>query len=444
MKRRTFLTNLAGFTVLGLTPELIPVSAFAENRITPKNIIIRTSWSINDLGARIYLPAVFRMIQRNVPGAVIHFWPYLDDDVIFEKIKLNTTKFSLLHGDLDKPDESVELIEILKKANMVFHLGGTVSPSGSNLPESDLLNSRKLFEFCGENKIPYLLHSLKIADENHLSDELKTIINQATFVYSSYSAEKKSLESAGIKNKNYEFAPDADFYFELNEDISAGQYLRSVNLAGKQFLILSLRRYNMLGQDLELEKHITEFSDLIRTWKEQTGNPVLLMTGDSNDVEYIKKTFAGNNGQAEENPVIMLEDIDNPSIVLSIIDKARICVGNDPYTLMMAVGSKVPVLFTRTSESDRSNEIFINTGLDDQVFSFNNTQTEGLGPTVLSMNKNYVDELVDISKVSKFLTQSEKKSFKDIDKFLGVKVIENNRRPSSGGYQHHGGRPGSY
>ena len=431
-------------TALSVTSDLISVVAYADNRITPKNIIIRTSWSMDELGARLYLPAAFKMIQRNIPGAIIHFWPYSDDKVVMDKIQLNTTHFSLLTGDLDNQENSGALIEILKKADMIFHFGGTVVPGGSNGHDSGLLFSSKLFEYCVENNIPYVLHSLKIADESKLKDKVKEIINKAAYVYSSYTADKKTLDAAGITNKNYEPVPDADFYFDLNEDISAGRYLRSVNLAGKQFLIIGLRRHNLLGQDLELEKYIPEFNGLIKGWVGQTGNPVLIISGDRNDAEYIKNNLIDSAAQEIRDRILFLEDMDNPSTILSVIDKARICTGNDPYTLMMSVSTKVPVLFTRTTESDRTNEIFLNAGLDERILNLISSQSGELTSNILSMNKNYVDELVEISKVSKILTQSEKKSFKSIDKSLGIKIIDNERRRPSGGYSHQHGRPAGY
>ena len=85
----------------------------------------------------------------------------------------------------------------------------------------------------------------------------------------------------------------------------------------------------------------------------------------------------------------------------------------------------------------------MNTDLDERVIDLSASPPDVLTNKILSMHKNYVDELVEISKVSKILTQDEKKSFRSIDKLLGIKPIETQpKRPRRGYPQHSNHRPG--
>jgi hypothetical protein len=444
VKRRSFLQNIMGLTALGISSDLLTSPALAGNRITPKNIVIRTSWSPDELGARLYMPAAFKMVQRNIPGAVITFWPYYEDEAAMDKVKLNVTQFMLLKGDLEHVEPSSDLIEELKKTDLLIHFGGTIPASGNADRESNLLHSQKLFDFCRENKIQYALHSLKFPEGMQPDPETINILNNASAVFTSYSVDHKSLESSGIINKKIEFAPDAAYYFEFTDEIKAGQYLTSASLNGKPFLAIGLRRNNVLGQGLDLDQFIPQYSEVINKWVSETGNPVLVISGDMNDRDYLQKNLISSLPKTTQDKTVFLDNTGDPSTIISIIDKARISIGNDPYVIMMSVSSKVPVIFTTTFTEDRTFEIFQNTELEERIIDLTTSQSPDLLNLLLSMNKNYVDELILIDKVSKLLAQAEKKSFKTIDKALGIKETKSNNRRPNRGYMPHQGESGEY
>ncbi len=432
MKRRIFIRNVAGLAALGFFQEFNLSRALAADRIVPKRIVIRTGWSMSGLGNRIYMPSAFKLIQRNIPVADLYFWPYTDDQVILDKIQSNTTRFNLLQGNLNDTgnDQSEKLIETLKKADMVFHFDGYVTEDSTG--PSALASSKDLFDFCDKNNIPYVLHSLKLPADLNIDETSKGIINNAAVVIPSFTVDNKKLSASGIKNKNLNPDPDAAFYFDMIEDNKAMQYLRENNLDGKDFIVVSLRTHNHFQGPLDLDRHISKFLNVIQTWISQTGNPVLLIAGLDEDSGYLEKNLIDPMPPDSREKIILLKDVSDPSVINSILDKARLCMGNDPYFAMVAVGTRVPILFTRTSSADRFYESFSAISLDDRIIDLNVSEQDDVINMLFNLNKNYVESLVESDKAAKILGETEKKSFKPIDKKLGVEVNSKIREKRTG------------
>lgn len=402
-----------------MTPGAVLDAAAAAGEVVPRKIVIRGQWSMKTLGSRLYLPAAFKLIQRNLPLSEIFFWPYTEDEVVLNKIKMNITRFNLLNGNLDDPYG--ELTDTLRKADIIFHFGGILSGNGNSPDPAGLSDSANLFDFCEQNKILYALHSLRISPGFTFDDPSRKILNNASFVFSSYPVDGKKLSNSGIENRNFDFAPDATYYFDLNENNLAGQYLNSNNLNGTQYLVLSLRSGNEFKESVDLEKHISKFAHLIDSWISGTGNPVLLLIGNKDDSEFLAGELVEPLPEKSKNKVVVLDEISDPSVAISIIDKSRVCIGNDPYPLMMSVSSRVPVIFTRTSETDPSYENFTSLSMDDRILDLNDTGEKELVNTLFDLNKNYLDSLVVADQAAKLLSLFEKKSFKPLDKQLGVR-----------------------
>ncbi len=412
---------------MGMLPNLPIKQALAENKIVAKRVIIRSEWSMDSFGARTYLPAAYKLVQRNIPFADIYFWPYVDDETVLNKIKLNITKLNLLKGNLGEQgsNDNEVLINTLKTADLVLHFGGTLPVSGIPSDPSNLPVSGNLFDFCFQNKIKYAFHSLKISSGFQFSEPLLKDLNNSVVVLSSYITDNKALEGKGLTARNIESGPDAAFYFDLTEENKANRYLSNNNLAGKQFLFLSLRYNDSVTGDLTLDKHIDKFIQTTESWVNDTGNPVLVFPGNKEDEEYLNNKLIKPLSENVKDKVLLFTDEPDPSILYSIIAKARLCLGNDPYPAMFAVSSRVPVIFIRTHPDDRSYQIFDALSMDDHIIDFNAALPSDLMNVIYSLHKNYVGSLVECDKFAKELPQLEKKSFKSIDKSLGIE--ENNR-----------------
>jgi hypothetical protein len=124
--------------------------------------------------------------------------------------------------------------------------------------------------------------------------------------------------------------------------------------------------------------------------------------------------------------VTLKDDISNPALILSLVDKSRICIGNDPYITMMAVSSRVPVIFIKTNPSDLSSQVMESISMQNRIIDLNNSSEDDLIKMLFDLQKNYVDSMLEVDDAVKLIMRLEKNSFIPIDKLL---TARNKKKP---------------
>jgi hypothetical protein len=426
--RRKFIRNVSGLTVLSLFTEGVLEKALADNRVTAKKIIIRSTWSIDSIGDRIYLPAIFKYIQMNVPGAEIYFWPYLADEPVLERIKANIQKFHIITGEIrdsGKP-ETAELFTHLDSADLVIHTGGIIAPGFENNP-AHLFNSNDTLNYCLNKGILFGIHSLRFPN-NFIPDE-KTIkiLNDSSFAFISTPYNEKAFVSAGVKNKNAGYSPDADFYYDLSDENMWSKYIYSIGYSGQDYLVLPLRRSDLLTGNLDLDKQIVFYRNIIDSWISETGNSVIIIPGDSRDIQYFKDTFLTELKEEFRKKAVVMDNLSDPGQILSIIDKSRLCVGNDPGSSMLAISSKVPIIYVTNQPEDQFSNVLKSLSLGHRIFDVTSLTQDDMVKMIFDIHKNYVNAMLEVDHAMKDIINEALDSLKIINSLLKGKIQKNKK-----------------
>lgn len=424
MDRRNFLRKLPGLAAFGILAEgLAAIEAISGPRIIVKKIIIRGAWSKDVLLDRIYMPAMFRVIQQNIPGADISFWPDLEDMMVMEKLRTIITKMKILSGSIGAQanDSTGDINSELESADLLVNIGNILGGQDTINFRSHLINSLPAFTFCRDKGVMYGFHSLKLRDRWYENKDLVKVINEASFAYTSFPIDKKLLSDSGVVNKNFGFAPDAAYRFDLMEDSIASKYLETIGLSGKEYLLLNIQKSGLDNGEKTIAEYREYFMNLAEAWITKTGNAVLAISDNGDDFGFLQEIFAGNIPEKIKSRIFIREDLRNPAEVLSVVDEARICIGNVPSLTMMAISSRVPVIFTRINREDipgRYIEPFI---AGNRVVNLDASSPDDLTAQMFDIQKNYVNALLEVESAMKNIIKQERSALKYVDQILKVR-----------------------
>jgi hypothetical protein len=353
MERRNFLMHVSGLAALSLLPGRNLNLSGADPRID--KIILRAGWSSEKLGDRCYLPALFRMIQRNLQGADLYFWPAVDDPVVIEKLRLSATRFRLVSGEFGSGETETpgHIMTELKDTDLLISAGNIIGAIESNHPP-DISLTVPVLRYCMDKGILAGLHSLNLEEGWTDRKDLAGLINELSFVYTNHPVDRKILSSSGVTNKNISFAPDALFYYDMREEYKARQYLDKTGFSGKEYLSVHLNIRELRSGTKKEEEYFNLFRSLIDAWITGTGNAVLIFPEVTGDITALTDRIAGKLPDTVRSKIAVIENLSDPAEILCLIDESRICVGNNPDITKIAVASRVPTIFTGTNNTDPS------------------------------------------------------------------------------------------
>ncbi|HLF34086.1 MAG TPA: hypothetical protein VI583_07610 [Cyclobacteriaceae bacterium] len=421
MDRRNFLRKLPGLAAFGILAEgVTAIEALSGPGIIAKKIIIRGAWSNNILLDRIYMPSIFRVIQQNIPGADISFWPDLEDMIVMDKLRTIVTKMKVLSGSIGtQPNDSMgDINSELETADLLVCAGNILGgPDALNL-RSHLSHSLPAFQYCRDKGVMYGLHSLKLLDRWNENQDLVKVINEASFAYTSFPIDKKLLSNSGITNKNVGFAPDAAYRYDLMEDSTASKYLGSIGLSGKEYLLLNIQKTGLDNGEKTVAEYGEYFRSLAGTWITNTGNAVLAISDNGEDLGFLHEVLGSSVPEKFKSKIVIREELSDPAEVLSVVDEARICIGNVPSLTMMAISSRVPVIFTcinRVDTPSRYIEPFI---AANRLINLDTSAPSDLTAQMLDIQKNYVNALLEIESAMKNIVNQESSALKYVDQIL--------------------------
>lgn len=131
-------------------------------------------------------------------------------------------KVKIIYGAVDsnKEVENPEIMEAFKKADLMIHCSGQLLVGADNLASWMKHTTKPFGVYAIENPSKYY----------------QEILQKAAFIYTHETQSLEHLKKVGITGNHVQFAPDATFFMNINNDEKGNVFLKEHGLEDKKII----------------------------------------------------------------------------------------------------------------------------------------------------------------------------------------------------------------
>ena len=215
---------------------------------------------------------------------------------------------------------------------------------------------------------------------------------------------------------NAEPLPNPIVAFELKNDSESRKILADYKLSNTGFIIISVDSLNMTNesrQDLYEKMKI-----MVKTWLIEAKDDVLLHHQNPEEALTWQKDLKAVIESQYANRIHAIDRRIMPDTEISLIEKARICVGNNVTNALFSIQAKTPVYFMLGSDIELKENDATGLGLKDYVIKLAENTGETLSEGLLKINDNYLKAILDVSKARDIAYKKLEPAFLEINKLI--------------------------
>lgn len=384
MLRREFLQA-------SLISSLAAALPAAESR-APR-ILLRSSWQIVNIGDIAHTPGVLALIEQHIPGAEVILWA--SGDLSPEVAEMEYHRFpqlKIVKGSLgsDGKASNADLAHAVEWADFFLHGSG---PS--------LVAAKDLAAFVKHTGKPFGVYGITYGQQP--SDDQKSLLNSARFLYFRDSVSLDFAKQSGIDCPIMEFAPDGAFACDLRNDEKAVEFLRANDLEEGKFLCCLSRLRNSpywvipeKKRPFDAEKHARNeemkehdhraLREAIIAVVRETSLKVLLCPEDMTQMAVGKEMFWDKLPEAVRKRVVWHENFWLTDTALSTYVRSAGLFGSEMHSPIMAIGNGIPAIVCRFAEQTSKGFMWRDIGLGDWLIDLDREEDHArIVPTVLDM-----------------------------------------------------------
>lgn len=177
-----------------------------------KTILIVSGWQYQNIGDIAHTPGLLNVLETFLPDANIILWKANQNKEVEDLIGKYFPKVKVIYGSVvvDKHAKDEEVVKAFDQADIFIHGSG---------PGVD---RRFLLAWKNYTDKPYGAFGVTI---QHIDEELKSILEKASFIYTRETESLKVLKESGISGSHVLFGPDATFYMDIRNDEKADRFL---------------------------------------------------------------------------------------------------------------------------------------------------------------------------------------------------------------------------
>ena len=413
--RRKFLINASALAFMA------PLLGFDVLQNAPKNfkkILFRASWDHTNSGDIADITSIYRLVQKFVADTQVILWPFDLDDSILDLLKKNFTSLKIVSGTIDEDGNptSEELRNAIDEADLFIYSTGSerrVNWSGQRTEGIETASIKTL----ADSGIPIIIIGLgDIPEESTELKSFKDTCEKVSNVFIKDIRSEDTLKTLGIKLSNAETLPNPIVAFELKNDSESRKILADYKLSNTGFIIISVDSLNMTNesrQDLYEKMKI-----MVKTWLIEAKDDVLLHHQNPEEALTWQKDLKAVIESQYANRIHAIDRRIMPDTEISLIEKARICVGNNVTNALFSIQAKTPVYFMLGSDIELKENDATGLGLKDYVIKLAENTGETLSEGLLKINDNYLKAILDVSKARDIAYKKLEPAFLEINKLI--------------------------
>lgn len=403
LPRRSFLTRSAA---AALTSAIIP-RAFAAPGKAPR-ILLRSSWQSVNIGDIGHTPGALSILNKHFPEAEVILWPGNLGHGSREMLTKGYPKLRIVEGSIGKDDKptNAALAKAWDEADLYLSGSGSGFPSANHAVAFHKATSKPVGVFAvssdpisgfGPGRDPEggTLKSLRERALNlphdHLSGDLRYIIDRAAFFFCRDSITRDYLKQQGVKSPVVEFGPDAQLGMHLRDDVKGDAWLAEHKLeTGKFICVIPRLRYTpyykirMTPQtetdrakdainDRTTEQDHAKLRDMMSAYIKATGNKVLVCAEMTYQVAMGKEVLVDPLPEDIRRNVVWRDTYWLPDEAASIYARSLCVVSVECHSPLIALHQGTPTFHVRQPSDTCKGEMYRDIGAGDWLFEVDET-----------------------------------------------------------------------
>jgi polysaccharide pyruvyl transferase WcaK-like protein len=380
MNRREWITktSLAAGGLL-ITPSFISCIREKSKSKQPQ-ILLVSGWQTVNIGDIAHTPGLIHLLKTFIPEVKITLWPNDIDLQEEQSLMMYFPDLTIVKDDFARTgvSGSEEAYRVIEDADFMLHGSGP-----------GIVGLKKLQIWRERTSKPYGIFGVTVGS---VWDELKEVLNGASFIYTRETLSLNVLRDAGVIGPEMGFGPDATFFLPNRNDASAQFYMETRKLEDRKFICIVPRsRYTpyhrihvriiwereqtdrVIAENLKYaEEDHSKLRDVIIRYVRETGNKVVLCP----EMEYqteLYEPYLYNPLPSDVKDHIVMHPYWQPDDAASLYARAAVVVSAECHTPIISLVNGTPAIYVRQPSDTIKGHMYYDLKLDDWIFEIEQT-----------------------------------------------------------------------
>ncbi len=403
LPRRSFL----GQSAAALLASVIAPRVFAAPGKTPR-ILLRSSWQSVNIGDIGHTPGALSILEKHFPEAEVILWPGNLGLGAREMLTKGYPRLRIVEGSIGKDDKptTAALAKAWDEADLYLSGSGSGFPSANHAVAFHKATSKPVGVFAvssdpvsgfGTGRDPEggTLKSLRERalqlPPNHLTGDLRYIIDRAAFFFCRDSITRDYLKAQGVKSPVVEFGPDAQLGMHLRDDEKGDAWLANHQLeAGKFICVIPRLRYTPYYKirnttpnetdrakdainDRTTEKDHAKLRDMMTAYIKGTGHKVLVCAEMTYQVAMGKEVLVDPLPEEIRRNVVWRDSYWLPDEAASIYARSQCVVSVECHSPLISLHQGTPTIHVRQPTDTCKGEMYRDIGAGEWLVEVDET-----------------------------------------------------------------------
>ena len=440
----TYVISVSRRYVLGAAGALLGSRIAIAKPDRPPRILLRSSWQSVNIGDVGHTPGALCLLQKHSPEAEITLWPGRLGHGSRELLTKNFPKLKIAEGTLDANNKPTtpELAKAWDEADLYLSGSGSGFPAANHAVAFHRITGKPVGVFgvstdpisgiakgreAEGGTLKELREKAMRLPSDHLSPDLRYIIDRAAFFFCRDTISRDYLKAQGVKTPLLEFGPDAQLGMTLRDDARGFAWLREHGLEeGKFICVIPRLRYTpyykvnnvprVPTDDIRdainnrtTEKDHAKLRDMIIPYVRQTGNKVMACAEMTYEVELAKKQLVDPLPDDVKRKVVWRDTFWLPDEAASIYSKAQTVVSVECHSPLISLHNGTPAIYVRQPTDTCKGQMYRDFGSGEWLFEIDETSGEQLWSRLQAIHRDPAKAKAQVHSIMRTVDQRQKR-----------------------------------
>ena len=403
-RRRFLLRSAAALAVPAVAPRLLRAAAPAR----PPRLLLRSSWQSVNIGDIGHTPGALSLLYKHFPEVEITLWAGSLGHGSRDLLTRGYPQLKIVEGSLgpDNLPRSPELARAWAETDLYLSGSGSGFPASAHAVAFRKATGKPVGVFgvstdpvsgfgAGRDPEGGTLANLRERalrlPPNHLSADLRFIIDEAAFFFCRDTISRDYLRAQGVKTPVLEFGPDAQLGMHLRDDAKGLPWLRERGLeAGKFIYVIPRLRYTPYYKirntprtkddehrdainDRTTERDHTKLREMIVSYVRSTGGKVMVCAEMTYQVEMGRDVLVNPLPEDVKRNVVWRDTYWLPDEAAAIYAQALAVVSVECHSPLIALHQGTPTFYVRQPTDTCKGQMYRDLGAGDWFFEVDET-----------------------------------------------------------------------
>lgn len=411
---------------------LASVPALANAGKRKKNLILRSSWQVENIGDIGHTPGVLALIEKYLPHVSVRLWPDSVKSGVEEMLLARFPKLKIIKTAGDKQ-------KAISECDFFLHGSG---PS--------LVGRQELKLWKEKTGKPYGIYGITFPGNYGFQAEDATfnpldmeLFNHAAFTYFRDSVSLEFAKKHGARCKIMGFCPDGAFAVDVKNDHAADVFLKSHGLeTGKFVCVIPQLRFSPWWEipskqlPVNQEKHARNekmkehdnqpIRNAIIEVVKQTDLKVLIVPENETQIRIGREMLYDPLPEDIKTRVVFRDRYWLTDEAVSTYARSAGLFGLEMHSPIMCIALGVPAIVCRFKEQTSKGYMWDDIGLGDWLFDMDTpSDVERIVPAVLDMLKNSEASKSKVNTALKLVRKYQNDTMKILGQCIDNQWIKN-------------------